>query len=102
MINFTTSVNVPTGAIPDWLPCYHCAKPLSAHIDSKCPFEASNFNPSDDKLIMEALYEMRRMRGGRPPHVNAQLSAFSDYQENDYRLALEIVLDRWLKDMGVT
>lgn len=102
MIDLFKVVSVPAEAIPDWLPCYHCTKPLSVHIDSKCPFEASSFNPSDDTLILEALYEMRRMQARRSPAANRRLAFLNESQERDYKLALEIVLDRWLKEMDVT
>lgn len=100
-LDLTNMVSEPVETIPSWLPCYHCRKPLSAHIDSKCPFEASSFNPSDSKLIHEALYEMRRMQARRSPDVNKRLAYIADAQEQDYRLALDIVMDRWLKDFGI-
>ena len=89
-------------AIPEWLPCWACRYPLSAHFDLKCPFEASHFSPSDTKIILSALYEMRRMEAARSPEARKQLAKSSTWgRETDYRLAVDIVLDRWLKENGI-
>lgn len=97
-------MNLYSEEIPQWLPCFSCGKALSAHIDSKCPFEASNFVPSDTKMILSALYEMRRMQATRSRQAHKKKITdgnFAEEMEKDYRLAMDIVMDRWLKEQGL-
>lgn len=91
-----------TEEIPQWLPCFACGKALSVHFDTKCPFEASNFVPSDTKIILSALYEMRRMQAGRCGNPNRKKGLIdAEELEKDYRVAVEIVLNRWMREQGI-
>lgn len=91
----------PDNSVPAWLPCMCCHKPFSAHMDLKCPFEASEFLPSDTVLILEALVEMKVRQAGRCSDYKMSDAQRADREEDDYRWALGIVLDRWLMAQGI-
>jgi hypothetical protein len=83
---------------PKWIPCTACSQPLEYHIDKKCPFEATEFRPDEDTIVM-ILGEMRladqkrldaeeAAMGQRPRNV----STLEDSTRR-YLLAFEVVVD---------
>ena len=53
--------------IPVWIPCTACHHERQFHVDKKCPFDSTEFRPSDDvvALIMGELEYLNQQSEGK-------------------------------------
>lgn len=96
--------NSTQASIPGWVPCLVCRKPLSAHFDMKCPFDSTSFRPEDPKLILSALYEMRRIKAELSDAAKKRINSglLQPMMDEDlYRRGLERVLERLIDEAGL-
>lgn len=80
--------------IPTWIPCTTCHYERQFHVDKKCPFDSTEFRPSDDvvDLIlgeMEYLNEQYEGKGYSLPLGAIPLAV----RKRRYLKAFEIVVD---------
>lgn len=100
----TAAPNAEETSIPEWVPCLVCRKPLSVHFDMKCPFDSTEFRPEDPKLILSALYEMRRIKADLSPAAKKRINSglMQPMMDEDlYRRGLERVLERLIDEAGL-
>jgi hypothetical protein len=97
----TAAPNAEETSIPEWVPCLVCRKPLSVHFSMKCPFDSTEFSPQDPKLILSALYEMRRIKAEWSDATKKHVGVLRPADDDLYRRGLERVLERLIDEAGL-
>jgi len=79
---------------PGWVPCTTCLKPWEAHVDRKCPFDATTFSP-DIREVWETVHDAMALCGyeTRSPLMDLTELARTQY----YLEARRVRLDRQRK-----
>lgn len=80
--------------IPGWIPCTACNHERQFHVDRKCPFDSTEFRPSDDMVYLilgelEYINHQHEGKGYSLPIGSIPL----EVRKRRYFRAFEIVVD---------
>ena len=80
--------------IPVWIPCTACNQERRFHVDKKCPFDSTEFRPSDDtvELILGEMEYINHQYDGNGESLPPGAIPLA-VRKRRYLQAFEIVID---------